>query len=429
MSLQVEMLEHNMAKLTIEVSAEEFEKAMQNAYLKNRGRINVQGFRKGKAPRALIEKMYGPSIFFEEAANSLIPTAYDKEVSACDLEIVSRPEIDVVQIEKGKPFIFTAEVAVKPEVTLGEYKGVSVPKANTEVTEEDINKEIEKEREKNSRTINIEDRPVADGDAIKLDFDGSVDGVPFEGGKADNYDLVVGSGSFIPGFEEQLIGVEIGQPVDVKVTFPEDYSAKNLAGKEAVFACKVNAITKKELPEVDDDFAADVSEFDTLAEYKEDIAKKLQTQKEATAKRARELAAVNAAVANAEMDIPAAMIDNQARQMVDEFAQRVQQQGLTMEQYMQFTGMTVDKILEQMKPEAETRIKNSLVLEAIALKEDFEVADERIEEEINKMADVYKMEADKVKAALGEAGLAQMKADLKIQAAVDFVRDNAVEAE
>lgn len=427
MSLKVENLEHNMVKLTIEVSADEFEKAMQSAYVKNKGKINIPGFRKGKAPRQMIEKMYGAAIFYEDAANEIIPSAYDREVAECDLELVSQPKIEVTQIEKGQPFIFTAEVAVKPEVTLGEYKGLEVPKADLTVTDEEVDAEVDKEREKNSRMIDVDDRAVANGDSIKLDFDGSVDGVPFEGGKAENYDLVIGSGSFIPGFEEQLVGAEIGKELDVNVTFPEEYHAKDLAGKAAVFKCRVNEIKVKELPEADDDFAQDVSEFDTLAEYKEDIKKRLTEKKETEAKNAKETAALEKAVENAQMDIPAAMIDNQVRQMADDFARRIQSQGISLEQYLQFTGMTADKLLDQMRPEAEKRIKNSLVLEAIAKAESFEISDEKVEEEINKMAETYKMEADKVKELLGEAGVAQMKNDLGIQEAVNFLRDSAVE--
>ena len=429
MSLKVENLEHNMVKLTIEVSAEEFEEAIKHAYVKNKNKINIHGFRKGKAPQAMIEKMYGAGIFYEDAANELIPKAYDAEIENCDLELVSQPSIDVVQIEKGKPFIFTAEVAVKPEVTLGAYEGVEVPKTEINVTDEEVDAEVDKEREKNSRTVVVEDRGVENGDMIKLDFDGSVDGVAFDGGKAENYDLTVGSGSFIPGFEDQLVGVKTGEEKEVKVTFPEDYHAKDLAGKEAVFKCKVNEIKVKELPEVDDEFAQDVSEFDTLAEYKEDLKKKLTERKENAAKNAKEAAAVDAAVANAEMDIPDAMVDGQVRQMANDFARRIQSQGLTVEQYFQFTGMTAEKLMEQMKPEALKRIKNSLVLEAIAAKENFEIAQEKIEEELKKMADAYKMEVDKIKEALGENGLDQMKADLKIQAAVDFIRDKAKEVE
>ena len=429
MSLKVENLEHNMAKLTIEVSAEEFEEAIKHAYVKNKNNINIHGFRKGKAPQAMIEKMYGAGIFYEDAANELIPKAYDAEIENCDLDLVSQPKIDVVQIEKGKPFIFTAEVAVKPEVTLGAYEGVEVPKTEINVTDEEVDAEVDKEREKNSRTTTVEDRGVENGEMIKLDFDGSVDGVAFDGGKAENYDLTVGSGSFIPGFEEQLVGVKAGEEKEVKVTFPEDYHAKDLAGKEAVFKCKVNEIKVKELPEANDEFAQDVSEFDTLAEYKEDLKKKLTERKEAAAKNAKEAAAVEAAVANAEMDIPDAMVDGQVRQMANDFARRIQSQGLTVDQYFQFTGMTAEKLMDQMKPEALKRIKNSLVLEAIAAKENFEIAEEKIEEELKKMSEAYKMEVDKIKEALGESGLDQMKAELKIQAAVDFIRDKATEVE
>lgn len=429
MSLKVENLEHNMAKLTIEVSAEEFEEAIKHAYVKNKNKINIHGFRKGKAPQAMIEKMYGAGIFYEDAANELIPKAYDAEIENCDLDLVSQPKIDVVQIEKGKPFIFTAEVAVKPEVTLGAYEGVEVPKTEINVTDEEVDAEVDKEREKNSRTTTVEDRGVENGDMIKLDFDGSVDGVAFDGGKAENYDLTVGSGSFIPGFEEQLVGVKAGEEKEVKVTFPEDYHAKDLAGKEAVFKCKVNEIKVKELPEANDEFAQDVSEFDTLAEYKEDLKKKLTERKEAAAKNAKEAAAVEAAVANAEMDIPDAMVDGQVRQMANDFARRIQSQGLTVDQYFQFTGMTAEKLMDQMKPEALKRIKNSLVLEAIAAKENFEIAEEKIAEELKKMSEAYKMEVDKIKEALGESGLDQMKAELKIQAAVDFIRDKATEVE
>ena len=429
MSLKVENLEHNMAKLTIEVSAEEFEEAIKHAYVKNKNKINIHGFRKGKAPQAMIEKMYGAGIFYEDAANELIPKAYDAEIENCDLDLVSQPKIDVVQIEKGKPFIFTAEVAVKPEVTLGAYEGVEVPKTEINVTDEEVDAEVDKEREKNSRTIAVEDRGVENGDMIKLDFDGSVDGVAFDGGKAENYDLTVGSGSFIPGFEEQLVGVKAGEEKEVKVTFPEDYHAKDLAGKEAVFKCKVNEIKVKELPEANDEFAQDVSEFDTLAEYKEDLKKKLTERKETAAKNAKEAEAVEAAVANAEMDIPDAMVDGQVRQMANDFARRIQSQGLTVDQYFQFTGMTAEKLMDQMKPEALKRIKNSLVLEAIAAKENFEIAEEKIAEELKKMSEAYKMEVDKIKEALGESGLDQMKAELKIQAAVDFIRDKATEVE
>ena len=428
MSLQVEKLEKNMAKLTIEASAEDFEKAIQKVYLKARGKINIPGFRKGKAPRKLIEKMYGTGVFYEDAANDLIPTAYAEALKECDLEIVSRPEINVTQIEAGKPFIFTAEVAVKPEVTLGEYKGVEVEKSDVEVTEEDINKEVDKERENNSRTIDVDDRAVENGDIIKLDFDGSVDGVPFEGGKAENYTLTIGSGSFIPGFEDQLIGTKIGEEKDVTVTFPEDYHEKSLAGKEAVFKCKVNAITVKELPEADDEFASEVSEFETLAEYKEDIKKKLTEKKEKAARAKKEAQAIEKAVENATMEIPDAMIDTQVQSMMEDFARRMQSQGLSLEQYFQFTGMDVKKMHDQMKPEALKRIQNSLVLEAVAKAENIEISDEKVDEEIAKMAEAYKMEVEKLKGIIGDSERDQMKKDLAVQAAADLIADAAKEA-
>ena len=428
MSLQVEKLEKNMAKLTIEASAEDFEKAIQKVYLKARGRINIPGFRKGKAPRKLIEKMYGTGVFYEDAANDLIPTAYAEALKDCDLAIVSRPEINVTQIESGKPFIFTAEVAVKPEVTLGEYKGVEVEKSDVEVTDEDINKEVDKERENNSRTIDVDDRAVESGDIIKLDFDGSVDGVPFAGGKAENYTLTIGSGSFIPGFEDQLIGTKIGEDKDVTVTFPEDYHEKSLAGKEAVFKCKVNAITVKELPDADDEFASEVSEFETLAEYKEDIKKKLTEKKEKEARAKKEAQAVEKAVENATMEIPDAMIDTQVQSMMEDFARRMQSQGLSLEQYFQFTGMDAKKMHDQMKPEALKRIQNSLVLEAVAKAENIEISDEKVDEEIAKMAEAYKMEVEKLKGIIGDSERDQMKKDLAVQAAADLIADAAKEA-
>lgn len=427
MSLQVEKLEKNMAKLTIEASAEDFEAAIQKAYLKNKGSITLPGFRKGKAPRKMIEKMYGVGVFYEDAANALIPDAYAKEVEDCDLDIVSQPEINVEQIEAGEPFIFTAEVALKPEVTLGGYKGVEVEKQVAEVTDEEIQAEIDKERENNSRMIDIDERAVQDGDMIKLDFDGYVDGEAFDGGKAENYDLTIGSGSFIPGFEEQLIGVSIGADVDVNVTFPEEYGAKELAGKAAIFKCKVNEIKVKELPEADDEFAQEVSEFDTLNEYKEDIKKNLLEKKEQEVKTAKENAVVEKIVENATMDIPDPMIENQIRNMADDFARRIQSQGLSVEQYFQFTGMTSEKLLEQMRPDALKRIQNSLVLEAVAEAEKIEVSEERLEEELAKMAETYNMEVDKLKEMMGDYEKDQMKKELAIQEAVTLVTEAAKE--
>lgn len=426
MSLQVERLEHNMAKLTIEVSAEELEGALQKAYQKQKGKISIPGFRKGKVPRQLVEKMYGPEIFYDDAANALIPEAYAKAYDESGLDIVSQPKIDVTQIEKGKAFIFTAEVAVKPEVTLGQYKGIEVDSFSTEVSAEEVEAKLAEEQNKNARTITVEGRPVQDKDEVVLDFEGFVDGVAFEGGKGENYPLTIGSGSFIPGFEEQLIGVEPEQEVEVKVTFPEDYHAEDLKGKDAVFKCTVHEIKAKELPELDDEFASEVSEFDTLEEYKADVEKKLREEKESTGKRTQEDQAVNAIIANAEMDLPEAMIETEARQMLDNFAQRLQQQGLTFEQYMQFTGMTVDKMTEEMRPQAEKRIKTRLVLEAIVSAENIEVSDERLGEEVAKMAEAYGMEVDKLKEYMGDREKEQMKLDMAVQDAITFVVENAV---
>ena len=428
MSLQVEKMEKNMAKLTIEVSAEELDKAMQNAYLKARGKISIPGFRKGKAPRKMIEQMYGKGIFLEDAANALIPEHYSKALEECDLEIVSQPEIDVTQAEPGKAFIFTAEVAVKPEITLGEYKGVEVPKSETEVTDEDIDAEIKKEQEKNSRTVTVEDRGAENGDITTIDFEGLVDGVAFEGGKGTDYPLTLGSGSFIPGFEDQLVGAKAGDHVEVNVTFPEEYQAAELAGKAAVFQCDVKKVETKELPELDDDFAQDVSEFDTLAEYREDVKKNLTEKKEKEARAAKENAAVDKAIENAEMEIPDAMINTQVRQMMNDFASRMQSQGLTMEQYFQFTGMTAEKMQEEMKPQALKRIQTRLVLEKIAETENIEVSEDEVNEEISKMAEMYKMEADKLKELLGDRELEQMKKDMAVQKAVTLVADEAKEA-
>lgn len=428
MSLQVEKLDGGMAKLTIEVPAEELEKAIETAYQKNKNRINIPGFRKGKAPRKIIEQMYGKEMFYEDAANILIPEAYDKAMDECAEDIVSAPRVNVIQIESGKPFIFTAEVALKPEVTLGKYKGVQVDAADLTVTDEEVDKEIAREQDANARTINVEDRAVKDGDMTVIDFEGFVDGVAFEGGKGENYPLTIGSGQFIPGFEEALIGAELNKEVDVNVTFPEDYQAKELAGKPAVFKCTVREIKEKQLPELDDEFASEVSEFETLAEYKEDVKKKLADRKAAAAKDAKEEAVIDAIIADAKMEIPDAMLDTQQRQMMDEFAQRIQSQGLSMEQYMQFTGMTSAAMLEQIKPQALKRIQSRLVLEAVAAAEKFEASDEDFEAELKTMGEAYQMEPEKVKEILGENGEKQVREDICIKKAVDFVVENAKEA-
>ena len=427
MSLQVEKLEKNMAKLTIEVPAEELEKAIDNAYRKNRKKISVPGFRKGKVPRQMIEKMYGKEIFYEDAINELIPGAYEKALEECEEEIVSSPKIEVEQIEAGKPFIFTAEVALKPEVRIGKYKGVKVDKIDVEVTEEEVAAELEKERGNNARNIAVEDRPVKDGDMTMLDFEGFVDGVAFEGGKGENYPLTIGSGAFIPGFEEQLVGAEIGKEVEVNVTFPENYQAEELKGKAAVFKCTVKEIKEKELPELDDEFASEVSEFDTLAEYKEDIKKNLAEKKEKDAKNQKEDAVIDAIINDSDMEIPDAMIEAQQKQMVDDFAQRIQMQGIKMEQYFQLTGTNYDALLEQVKPQAEKRIKSRLVLEAVVAKENIEASEEEYGKETERMAEVYQMEVEKVREMLGEKEKKEIMQDLAIQKAVEFVVENAVE--
>lgn len=421
MSLQIEKLEHNMAKLTIEVSADEFKKATTEAYKKQKKSFNIPGFRKGKAPQAYIEKMYGAAIFYEEAANLIIPRAYADEMKDCDLEIVSRPEIDVVQIEKGKPFIFTAEVALKPEVTLGEYKGLEASVEVEEVTDEEVSAELVKQQEENAREVSVEDRAVEDGDITVIDYSGSVDGVKFEGGTAENQTLVIGSHSFIDNFEEQLIGKNIGDEVEVNVTFPEEYHAPELAGKPAVFEVKINEIKVKELPVIDDEFASEVSEFDTLEEYKADIRAKLVDQKEKAAATEKENKVVDAAVANATMDIPEAMIEEQTNQMAQEFAQNLSYQGLQLEQYLQFTGMTQEKFLEDLKPQAEKRIQSRLVLEAIVAAENIEATEDDVKAEIEKMASMYQMEVEKLQELIGDAEKEQMKKDIAVQKAVDFL--------
>ena len=425
MSLQIENLEKNMAKLTIEVSVEEFEKAVEKAYQKNKGKMSVPGFRKGKVPRQMLEKMYGAEIFYEDAANEIIPEAYSEEASNCELDIVSQPKIEVVQIGKGKPFIFTAEVAVKPEVELGDYKSIKVEKPSVEVTEEDINAELENARKQNSRTIPVEDRAVADGDITTIDFEGFVDGVAFEGGKGTDYPLTIGSHSFIDTFEEQLIGKNIGEECEVNVTFPEEYQAEELQGKAAMFKVTVKEIKCVELPELDDDFAQDVSEFDTLAEYKEDIKKNLASKKEEEAKTEVENKAIEALIESSKMDIPDPMVDLQVRQMADDFARRIQSQGISIEQYFQFTGMTAENMLEQMRPQAVKRIQSRLVLEALAKAENFEVTEDDVQAEIEKMAAMYQMEADKLKDLVSDAEKEAMKQDIGVQKAVDYLVANA----
>lgn len=427
MSLQVEKLEGNMAKLTIEASAEEFEQAIDKAYQKNKSKLSIPGFRKGKVPRKMVEQMYGKEIFYEEAANIVIPSAYARAVDECTEEIVSHPTLDIVQAESGKPFIFTAEVALKPEVTLGKYKGIELEKADTTVTDEEIEAAIEKERENNARTISVEDRAVKDGDMTVIDYEGFVDGESFEGGKAENYSLTIGSNTFIPGFEEQLVGAELDKEVEVHVTFPEDYQESTLAGKAAVFKCTVREIKEKELPELDDDFACDVSEFDTLAEYREDVKKTLTKEKEEEAKAEKEEKVIEAIIAEAQMDIPEAMLVTQQRSMADDFAQRIQMQGISLDQYFQFTGLTKAALLEQLKPQAEQRIKTRLVLEAVAKAENIEVSEEEYAAEIKKMAEAYQMTEDKVTEMIGKFEQKSIKEDIRVRKALDLAVEHVVE--
>ena len=427
MSVQVENLEKNMAKLTIEVSEDKLEEALQKAYLKQKNKISLPGFRKGKVPRNMIEKMYGPEIFFEDAANMLIQENYGAAVDESGADIVSRPSIDVTQIEKGKPFIFTAEVAVRPEVKLGKYMGVTVTKIDTTVTDEEVDEAVEKERNNNARTITVEDRAIENGDTAVIDFEGFVDGVPFEGGKGENHSLEIGSHSFIDTFEDQLIGKNTGDEVEVNVTFPEEYHAADLAGKPAMFKVKIHEIKAKELPELDDEFAQDVSEFDTLAEYKENLKKNIAERKEAEARRTKEDEAIRKIVEKSSMEIPDAMIDTQVETMIEEFAQRIAQQGLSFEQYMQFSGMTMDKMKDQVRPEAISRIESSLVLEQIAKEENIVASDEDVDAEIEKMASMYGMKAEDLKNYMGDSEKESMKRDIAVKKAVEFVMANVKE--
>jgi trigger factor len=428
MSLTVENLEKNMAKLTIEVPAEKLDEAIKKAYNKIKNQINMPGFRKGKAPQAMVEKMYGASIFYEEAANILIPDAYADEVEGSDLEVVSQPKIDIVTIEKGQPFVFTAEVALKPEVTLGDYKGVEVESIDVSVSDEDVEVEIKKDLEQNSRTVDVTDRAVEDGDEVTIDFDGYVGGEQFEGGYAEDYSLKIGSHTFIDTFEDQLIGKNIGDDVDVEVTFPDDYHAKELASKPALFKVKVKGIKVKELPELDDEFVSDISEFETVAEYKEDVAKRLEFRKKEDAKKQKEDKVVDKVIENATMEIPDAMVDSQVNQMLHEYAQQLSYHSLSLEQYMQFTGMTVDVMREQLKPEALRRIQSRLVLEAIVNAENITFTDEEMDEEIKTMAENYQMELDKLKELIGDNEKDSIGMDIKVKKAVDLIVAEAKEA-
>ena len=426
MSTQVEKLEHNMVKLTVEVSAEEFAKAVKAAYNKNKNKITIPGFRKGHAPQQLIEKLYGPVIFFEEAANALINQTYNEEAESTGLEFVSRPEFDVDQIEKGKPFIYTATVAVRPEVKLGQYRGLEVTRQETLVSDDEINEELKKEQEKNSRLVEV-DRPVQDGDTVILDYSGSVDGEKFDGGTAENQTLVIGSGSFIPGFEEQLVGMAKDETKDITVTFPEEYHAEELAGKEAVFTCTIHKIQEKELPELDDEFAQDVSEFETLDEYKKSIMDRLTERKQRSAKTAQENEAVDKVIAASEMDIPEAMIDSQVTSMYQDYARQLQSQGIPIDTYLQYMGTTEEKVKSDMRPQALKQIQTRLVLEEVAKAESLEPNDLRLEEEIDKIAKQYQMETEKLKQSIGDFEREQMKKDIAVQEAITLILDTAKE--
>lgn len=421
MSVQVEKLEKNMAKLTIEVSPEQFQSAVKKAFNKNKNRFNIPGFRKGKASQAMIEKMYGEGVFFEDAADEAINETCMAAMNESGLEIVSRPEVSVEQIGKDKPFIYTALVAVRPEVTLGEYKGIEVERADASVKTEDVEAELKRVQEQNARLLNVEDRPVADGDQTVIDFEGFVNGKGFDGGKAEGYALTIGSHSFIDTFEEQLIGKEIGQECEVNVTFPEEYHAPELAGKPAMFKVTVKEIKVKELPELNDEFAEEVSDFDTLEAYKKDIEEKLSERKQKEAASENENRVLDKVVENASMEIPERMIDGQIDNMIQDTARRMQSQGLSMDMYMKYTGMTMELMREQMKPQAIKRIQTRLVLEEVVKAEKIQSSDERVEEELSKMAASYQMEADKLKEFMTEKDRSQMKEDLAVQEAVDFL--------
>ena len=429
MSYTVENLEKSMAKLTITVSAEDFEEAMVKSYNKNKKNISIQGFRKGKAPRKMVEKLYGPEVFYEDAANFVIPDAYEEAAKDSGLEIVARPEIDVVEIEKGKEFVFTATVALKPEVTLGEYKGIEVEKNVVKIMAADVNAELERIREQNSRMITVEDRGIKKDDTAVIDYEGFVDGEPFQGGKGEDYPLVIGSHSFIDTFEDQLIGKKAGEEVEVNVTFPEEYHEASLKGKPALFKVTIKEIKVKELPKLDDEFASEVSEFETLKDYKASIKKSLTEKKKEEVKRQKEEEALSKVVENITVDIPSAMIDEQTQQMIQEFANRIVSQGIGFEQYMQMTGMTPEALMGQMRPEAEKRIKTRLTLEAIVKAENIKATAKDIEKEIENMASMYQMEVDKVKEMLGDEMKEQFAQDVAVQKAVEFIAKNAVEVE
>lgn len=426
MSLQVEKMEHNMAKLTVEVPADELEKAIDGVYQKTKKNIAMPGFRKGKAPRHMIERMYGKGVFLEDAANDLLPNAYAKAVEESELEVVSRPAIEVTQIEPGKPFVFVAEVALKPDVTLGEYKGVEVAKVDVEVKDEEVDEELRKEQEKNSRLLAVEDRPAENGDIVTMDYEGFIDGKSFPGAQGKDYPLMIGSGAFIPGFEEQLIGAKVDEPTEVNVTFPENYSNKELIGKDATFKCVVHKIEKKEIPELDDEFAMDVSEFDTLDEYKEDIKKNLLEKKEEEAKRKMGDDALAKIIEASQMEIPEPMIETQQAQLKDDFRARIEYQGITLDHYLTFNKMTMEELDKELRERTVDSIQSRLVLEKIAEVENIQATQEQIDEEIQKTADMYRMDVDKVKEMVGDDELEQIKKDLAVRRAADLIVEAAI---
>ncbi len=429
MSYEVENLEHSMAKITIEVSADVFEAAVVKAYNKNKNRISLPGFRKGKAPRKLIEKQYGSNIFYEDAAEIAVPEAYREAAKECGLDIVSRPEIDIVEIESGKPFIFTATVAVKPEAKLGQYKGIEVDKQEVKILAADVNAEIDRVREQNSRIMTVDDREIEMNDIAVIDYEGFLDGVPFEGGKGEDYSLTIGSHTFIDTFEDQLIGKKPGDEVDVNVTFPEEYHSEELKGKPVTFKVVIKEVKVKELPEADDEFASEVSEFETMKEYKASVKKMLTDRRKAQVNAEKENQALEKVMELAEVEMPGPMVEEQVSQMINEFASRLGQQGLSIDQYMQMTGMQPQMLMDQMRPEAEKRIKSRLVLEAVAKAENITATEEDIDEQLKKMAEMYHMDVEKLKESMGEEDKKQVAEDVMVEKAAEFLVKESVEVE
>lgn len=425
MAVKSEQIEKNLVKLTFEVSAEDFNKAVNNVYKKNAKKINVPGYRKGKAPREIIEKLYSAEIFYDDAINAVLPAAYEKALEESGVESVARPEIDVEEIKKDQPVVFTALVTTKPEVTLGDYKGIEVDKIDYTVTDEDVQKDIEATQKKNARLITVDDRAVENGDIAVIDFEGFVDDVAFDGGKGEDYELEIGSGTFIPGFEDQLVGANTDDDVDVKVTFPEEYHAENLAGKDAVFKVKVKEIKRRELPELDDDFASEVSEFDTMDEFKADVRKRLEEAAQNKAKVETENAIIDKAIENAEFEIPDAMLEAQIDNIIRDFAQRLAYQGMNLEMYLKYTGQSMEAFRAQFAEQAKKQISGSLVLEAIQKAEGIEAGAEEVELHLVDMSKKYNMELDKLKEALSEVEMENIKKELEMQKTIDMIVNHA----